>query len=233
MALRIDQHSRFGLFVLGFAGRLIRRILLLVGGSCRLEVVEGAEILERILAEKRPLILSFWHNRIFLSAYFLYRRLHQAGLDLTLLASQSRDGELVTQMVKSWGITTVRGSATRGGLQALRAIHRAISRNGSSPIMIPDGPQGPLYHFKVGVAVLAQTSAVPILPLGFAAKSFWTLKSWDRLIIPFPATRITITVGEPRRVPAELKGEELEAARRSLEQELERLTAAAEAAATQ
>jgi lysophospholipid acyltransferase (LPLAT)-like uncharacterized protein len=231
LALRIDHNSRFGRVVLGLAGQLVRLLLVVVGSTWRIEVVAGQDVLRRILADQRPAILCFWHNRLVLSAYFLYRRVHGEGFPLTLLASQSRDGELVTQMVKSWGIDTVRGSATRGGRQALRAIHRAITQNRSSPVMTPDGPKGPLYHFKAGVAVLAQTTGAPILPLGFAARSAWALRSWDRIVVPRPFTRIAVTLGEPQHLPKDLSSEALETERQRLEQLLLDLTQQAEAAA--
>ncbi|MEM9596348.1 MAG: lysophospholipid acyltransferase family protein [Acidobacteriota bacterium] len=215
--VRVDKDSRLGAFTLRLAGHLVRWVLLLVGSTCRVEVVAGAETLRRLQESPRPVLLSFWHDRTFLSAYFLYRELHRKGFDITLLASHSRDGEMVTQMVKGWGITTVRGSASRGGTAALRGLHRAIKGRGSSPIMIPDGPRGPAYAFKVGVAVLAQLSGAPILPLGFAARRAWHLKSWDRLVIPKPFTRIAVVVEEPQAVDPDLGGDELEAERLRLE----------------
>lgn len=230
MKIKVDPNSRFGRLALGLAGRLLRLLILAIGGTCRLEIVAGADVLARLRAEKQPVILSFWHNRIVLAVHFLYRRLHQAGLPLTLLTSQSRDGELVTQVVKSWGIEAVRGSATRGGLQGLRAVHRAITRQNLSPVMVPDGPTGPLYHFKVGVAVLAQTTGAPILPIGFAARSTWTLRSWDRLQVPRPFTRLAVAIGEPRTLPPRLADDALERERATLEETLNQLTRRAEAA---
>jgi len=131
---------------------------------------------------------------------------------------------MVTRMVRAWGIETVRGSASRGGMKALRAIHRAVTRRGSSPIMVPDGPRGPVHVFKVGVAVLAQTSGAPILPLGFAAEKCWRLRSWDRLIVPRPFSRVTVVVGEPQSVAKDLDSEQLEAERKRLEELLEEVS---------
>ena len=224
----LNKDSRHGSFLIGIAARLARWVMLALGGTWKIEIVEGGEHLDALLAEPRPVILSYWHNRAFASSFFFYD-LHRKGLDVTLLASQSRDGELVTRVFRRWGIHTVRGSASRGGRAALRGIHRAITRRGSSPIMIPDGPRGPIYQFKVGVAVLAQTSKAPILPFGFAAKKFWTLGSWDRLVVPRPFTTLAVTVGEPQFVDRGLSGEELETERQRLQELLDELTRRAEA----
>ncbi len=226
----LDKDSWYGSFLIGVAARLARWVILVFGCTWRIEIVAGGEHIEALAADRRAVLLSFWHNRVVAFSYFLYDRLHRRGIDITLLASQSRDGELVTRVCKRWGLNTVRGSATRGGRAALRALHRAITRRGSSPIMIPDGPTGPLYHFKVGVAVLAQTSRAPILPFGIAAAKFWTLKSWDRLIVPRPFSRVAIVVGEPRFVERGLTEDQLETERQGLEQLINSLTRQAEEA---
>lgn len=230
--LKFDPASRAGSILLRFAGHLARLLLLGIGATLRLEVVDGGGRLRALQEEPRPVILSFWHERTLLSAHFLYRQLHLRGFDITLLASLSRDGEIASRMARAWGIETVRGSASRGGLKALRSIHRAITRRGSSPIMVPDGPRGPAHSFKVGVAVLAQTSGAPVLPLGFAAQKCWRLRSWDRLIVPRPFSRVTVVVGEPQTVAPDLDTEQIEAERARLEDVLNDVTRRAEDAAT-
>lgn len=226
----LDKDTWYGSFLIGLAARLSRWIMLAAGRTWKTEIVAGSEHLEAVVEASRPVILSLWHNRSIVTSFFFFTRLVQRGLRVTLLASHSRDGELATRICQRWGLDIVRGSATRGGRQALRALHRAITRNGSSPVMIPDGPQGPVYHFKVGVAVLAQTSGAPIVPFGVAARKFWTLGSWDRLIVPRPFTDVAVAVGEPQVVSRELSGEALEAERLRLEELLDALTRQAEAA---
>ncbi len=226
----IDKDSRHGSFLISVAARLARWVILAFGRTWRIRVVAGEEHLEALLAEPSPALISFWHNRSVAFSYFFLDRLVGGGLNLTLLASHSRDGELVTRVIKRWGLNTVRGSASRGGTAALRGLHRAITRQGSSPVMIPDGPRGPLYYFKVGVAVLAQTSRAPILPFGVAASSFFTLKSWDRIIVPWPFSRVAITIGEPQSIERGLASEELETERQRLEDLINALTRQAEEA---
>ncbi len=228
---RPKHHTRFGSFLVSIGARILRWLFQALGRTCRVDVVRGREHLDELLREPRPVLLSFWHNRTFLGAHFIFDHLHRRGLEITLLASQSRDGELVTRTFQRWGIHTVRGSASRGGREAMRSLYRAISKHGRSPIMIPDGPRGPVYEFKIGVAVLAQMSKAPILPMGFAVKRSWRIKSWDRMFVPWPFSRITLTVGEPQVVARDLSAESLEAERRRLQDLLDELTLRAEAAA--
>ncbi len=203
-------------------------IVLGIGRTCRFEVVEGGGYVEAARREKRPLILSLWHNRSFLAAYYVHTELSRRGFDVLALTSQSRDGELAARLGRQMGLSVVRGSASRGGLAAMRAIYRAIARQGLSPVLIPDGPRGPLYELKVGVAVLAQMSQVPILPIGLAAQRFFTLGSWDRLIVPWPLSRVAVVIGEPQTVERGLSSDELESRRRGLEALLVDLTRRAE-----
>lgn len=230
MAIKLDKETRSGSLLLSLAAFSGRFLLGLLGATWRLEV-EGQETLARAIAGKKPHILTFWHNRTVMAAYFLSRHALDQGLDITLLASQSRDGELVTRLVAGWGVETVRGSATRGGREALRGIYRAITQKGSSPLVVPDGPKGPLYGFKAGAAVLAQMSGAPLLLFGFAADRSWQLRSWDRLIVPKPFARVKVIVGEPQFLPKDLAGEAFEAERLRLEAALAAVTREAEATA--
>ncbi len=236
MAIRVDPQSWGGKLVLRAAATLARLVVGVIGRTCRIEVAQGADRIDDLLGAggesgaAPPAILSFWHERTILGAYFFRRHLVQRGLDTTVLISQSRDGELVARLAHQWGFAHVRGSATRGGSAALRAIYRAV-RRGSSPVMIPDGPHGPPHVFKVGVAVLSQMSERPILPMAFAASRAWRIRSWDRLFIPKPFSRLVIAAGTPYTVPRNLAEDELEGERKRLEQLLDDVTDAADRAA--
>ena len=190
----------------------------------------GREALEEVLGAGRPVVFCFWHNRIVPAAGLLLRRVLPAGMDLTLVASASRDGELSTRFMRHHGARVVRGSSTRGGARALRGVHEAVRRHGSSPILIPDGPKGPPYHFKAGVLRLAQLTGAPVFNLGFAAERAWTIGTWDRMVFPKPFSRVAVAVAPPRPVPRDLGEEALEAERAAREAELAELTKQAEAA---
>ncbi len=225
-----DHTTRRGRFLVATGAFLVRAVVRLFLWTCRVEVIAGREHLENARREKKAHVLSFWHNRSILAARALLGELHRHDFDILVLASQSRDGELVTKVAEGFGLDVVRGSASRGGSGAVRAIYRAVTRRGSSPVMIPDGPRGPRYQFKIGVVILAQLAQAPILPMGMAAKRFLVIPSWDRLILPWPFSRIALVVGEPQEVPRQLGSEELEAERQRLEVLLSELTRQAEEA---
>jgi lysophospholipid acyltransferase (LPLAT)-like uncharacterized protein len=199
-----------------------------LGASYRY-VVSRPERLDSLLAGE-PVVLAMWHDQAFAAARFLDRRLHRGGLALTLIASQSRDGELVARLAGKLDIPVVRGSTSRGGRGAILALHRALVKQGSSPLLAPDGPRGPRHVAKTGAVLLARFGQAPIVPLAFAATSGLTLRSWDRMVIPRPWSRVGIAIGDARRVPRDLDGERLESERARLEQTLEALTTEARVA---
>lgn len=209
------------------AATVIRLVIQTLGATFRVRVVAGREVLDEVLAEGRPVVFSFWHNRVLFCAYTLYRRFLRRRFPIAILVSHSGDGELGAHLARAWGAGVVRGSTSRGGSAGLRQLYRAVQR-GSSAVTIPDGPRGPLYRCQPGVVVLAQMSGAPIVPMAFAARPCWTLGSWDRLIVPKPFARVHLAVGEPLEVPRELAGKDLEMEQRRVEAHLDRLVKLAE-----
>jgi hypothetical protein len=229
--MRLDPSTRLGSLRLEAVVWLIDLLIRALSRTWKIELVAGGEVFEEVLAGGRPVIFCFWHNRIVPAAGLLLRRVVPAGMDLTLVASASRDGEFSTRFMRHHGARVVRGSSTRGGARALRGVHETVRRHGSSPILIPDGPKGPPYVFKAGVLRLAQLTGAPLFNMGFAARRSWTIGTWDRMVLPKPFSRVVVTVAPPRPVPRGLTEEALEAERAALEAELAALTRQAEAAA--
>lgn len=228
--MRLDPDTRPGALATTATVWLLDHLLRALARTWRLEVVEGAEVLNEMIAARRPVIFCFWHNRIPAGAGLLLRRIAPAGLDVTLLSSASRDGELSARFMRRHGARVVRGSSSRGGTRALREILRLVRRHETSPVVIPDGPRGPAYRFKTGVLGLSRMTGLPIALLGFAAERAWTVGTWDRMILPRPFSRVALAVGPLEAVSRELRERDLEALRPVWEERLAELTRTAEAA---
>lgn len=198
--------------------------------TCRIERVIGAPPLEARLKEGNPVVFCYWHrHQLFCWRYL--RLLIDRGIKVGWLISASVDGEVPTGIARAIGGGIVfRGSTTSGGTEALRAICKAVAREKLSPSATPDGPYGPRSVFKPGVIKMAQLSGVPLLPLAYAARKAWVLRTWDRFVIPRPFTRIVVAAGDPVPVPRALDDAELEALQRRMERELETLFQRARAA---
>ncbi len=212
----------------GLAGRALGGLMTLLMATLRVRVGAGEEHLERLLAPERAAVFAFWHNRMAVCGDLIHRRMVRRGRPVAVLASLSRDGELAARIGLARGFRMIRGSTSRGGLAGLLKLHRAISREGCSVATAPDGPRGPVYEVQPGIVMLAKLAGVPIVPLAYAASRVWRVRSWDRLVIPWPFSRAVVTVGAPIEVAADLPDTELAAVSSDLKQRLDELVERAE-----
>jgi len=185
--------SRKDRFLLGLAEWLGPPLILGLGRSMRWVWKvhpETAEWLER----GKPVIYAFWHGYI-LPLTYTHRR-----LGVYVLVSWNRDGEYITRVLGRMGFNTIRGSTSRGGHSALRRVI-STGRSGRSLAFTPDGPRGPRHSVQDGVVVAAAMSGVPIVPLEAHPDRAWTLRSWDRFVIPKPFSRCGVVMDELLHVP--------------------------------
>ena len=139
-------------------------------------------------------IISFWHAHLLLMLHSRFRR------PIAVLSSQSRDGDISAGVFDYYGVDVRRGSSTRGGSQAFRDLLR-LAHDGHNLAFTPDGPKGPPRVVKEGMIAAAQLTGLPIVPVAFSASKKKLLKSWDRMIVPYPFSRAIFLYGAPIRVP--------------------------------
>jgi len=132
----------------------------LQGRSMQIDT-RGQEHVDRLYQEGKRVIIAFWHARQFMMP-LTYR-----GTLAHILISQHHDGEIIARIVERFGFRAVRGSSTRGGVEALRELIR-LGRSGVDLVVTPDGPNGPRQVAKMGVIQLARASRLPIIPLAFS-----------------------------------------------------------------
>ncbi len=170
----------------------------------------GADDLVARWNRGEQVIMAFWHSRIVLMR-FGYR-----GPRACVMNSIHRDGEISTRVLKRFGIATVRGSSSRGWVGGLKGMAAAY-RLGYDLIVVPDGPRGPCQRAKSGVLQLARVTGAPVYPTTYSAAWHTSIGSWDRLMLPFPFSRVVYVVGEPISVPADTTPEQMEQKRQELE----------------
>ncbi len=123
----------------------------------------------------------------------------------TTLIAPGRDGDWATEVVTSLGGRVVRGATERGGTQALSQLLRDLAGNDGPLALVVDGPLGPAGVAKGGAVVCAARSGRPLRPVGAAARRTLVLgRSWSKLWLPLPFSRVVVVVGEPLPVPAGL-----------------------------
>ena len=145
---------------------------------------------ERYQPGQAPYISSFWHARILMMPY-AYR-----GWNGAMLISEHRDGAFIADAVELMGISSSRGSSTRGGARALLEMVR-MARQGRPLGITPDGPKGPREVVQPGTVQLAKKSGLPLRAVCYATRRHWRANSWDRFYIPKPFTRGVFVIGEP------------------------------------
>lgn len=139
----------------------------LLGKTMKVATV-GGETVDVFIRKGAPIIIAFWHGRQLLMP-LAYR-----GTSASILISQHRDGEIIANIMKHFGLGAIRGSSSRGGMRALRNLLN-MGHQGQDLVVTPDGPRGPACHVQMGVIALAKFTGFPIVPLTFACskkKSF-------------------------------------------------------------
>jgi lysophospholipid acyltransferase (LPLAT)-like uncharacterized protein len=191
-------------------------LMRMIVATCRVQVIDRAGVLRT--PPERPLLWAFWHNRLFIMPH-LFARYFPGRLGAAL-ASQSKDGEIISALIRRYGIRAIRGSSSRRGAAALVEMRRAIN-DGYIMAVTPDGPRGPRYHMHGGLIKLAQLTGGTVMPIHASYSSYWELKSWDGFMIPKPFARIEITLDTVHHVSATSTEEEFELERLRFERVLQ------------
>ena len=187
------------------------------------QVLEPADIYERV---DIPVILAMWHGQHFLMPFV---KKADASHKAKVLISRHRDGEVNAIAAERLGIGTIRGSGAhngefhrKGGAIAFTEMLDAL-KDGYNVAMTADVPKISRIA-GMGVIKLAQHSQRPIHAVAIASSRRKVLNNWDRTAINLPFSRIAMVASEAITVDANADAATLEAKRRELENELNRLT---------
>jgi lysophospholipid acyltransferase (LPLAT)-like uncharacterized protein len=201
----------------GFLRNLIYMTLRVLYATWRMRIV-GGDIPQAFHDRGEGTICVFWHGRLLLTP-FAYK-----GKRLHVLVSSHGDGEIIANLVKSFGYSLVRGSSSKRGKEAFREMVQLARENRDLGIT-PDGPRGPAEVVKLGVAQLARLTGKPIIPITYSCSRGKRFPSWDRFMLPYPFSRVVIVWGEPLYCR---DGENTEVFRLRIEQALRETTARAD-----
>jgi len=191
-------------------------IVKIISSTYRIRVIKP-EIELDVLKRGQVPIYALWHQRLFPGINFIAKR-----KPISIMISQSKDGELISRIVNQFGWHPVRGSSSRGGKRALRELY-TLAKKGCKIAHIVDGPRGPLGVVKPGLLIISRVSGMPIIPIIASAEKKWVFNSWDRFIVPKPFSRVIIRFGDEINVPKNLKGAAFEKKRFSIEETLKKL----------
>ncbi len=175
----------------------------------------------------RPSVYAHWHG----DELLLLGAFRDSGM--AVMASRSRDGELMKRLLEKLGFFVSRGSSSRGGAAGLKGLIDAVSGGGREASLAVDGPRGPIYEVKPGILKLSQETGLPIVPGAAAASRRFVFKrAWNRCYLPTPFAKCVIVYGVPVTVPKDVAPEAFESIRLELEASLKALKVEAEASFT-
>lgn len=197
-------------------------LMLLISLTLKLNEI-GKEHEKKAKESGKPVILAFWHGRLFYFAYYFW----SSNRSWKVLSSPSIDGEIIAQTLSFFGYGIVRGSTFKNARKALRELKRHTD-NGYNTVLIADGSRGPALKLQQGALMVSKLTGAPALPVTVSFDRYWRLKTWDRLMIPKPFAKVTVVFGEAVTVPAKCDSDTLEKARAELEKTLLEITKTAD-----
>lgn len=141
-------------------------------------------------AARGKCILAVWHNRVTLIPEIMSRATPEqtfAGF-----VSNSRDGEIIAAITESYSIgETIRISHDSKG-EGLRKMINHLKFGKNVIVVTPDGPKGPLYEVKPGIAKAAFEAGATVVSMCWEGDKLYRLKSWDKMLFPKPFSTIEV-----------------------------------------
>ncbi|MCA9035782.1 MAG: DUF374 domain-containing protein [Planctomycetaceae bacterium] len=164
---------------------------------------------------KTRFTFCLWHDVIAV-AVFARRTWNLSGL-----ISRHTDGSYLADSCRIAGIHPVRGSASRGGAEAVAEL---LELTHLHVAMTPDGPRGPRRKLKEGIIFIGSRSRRPVVPTAIAGTNAWSVKgSWTDLLIPKPFSTVYLFAGKPINIPHDLDRSEFGTYTEMLQLEMERM----------
>lgn len=180
------QHPKFNPILIW----VITTIYKLLALTWRKKVILSPEVKE-LLQSDTPFIVSYYHKHVNALLYITWK------YKTATIASDSKDGQLITQILESLGAQVARGSTRHNPIKALKSFLKIIRKNPKlwSAIAV-DGPKGPPEKVKPGITQVAKMLDAPVFTLNAMAKSKWVFeKSWDQTELPKPFSKVIYYFG--------------------------------------
>lgn len=147
-------------------------------------------------------VIAFWHGEMLpVWRFFAFK-------NASAVVSQSKDGEILSSLLKKWKYKLYRGSSSKGGSVILNKICTEFDND--YLLITPDGPRGPAKKFKAGAAVICQRKQIPLVlcSVKIHSKNQFN-KSWDSFQFPLPFSKIDITFSDKINIPREATREDI------------------------
>jgi lysophospholipid acyltransferase (LPLAT)-like uncharacterized protein len=117
------------------------------------------------------------------------------------MISKSKDGHIIAEVARRSGWEPIRGSSSRGGIEAMLKMIDKLKRDRLAGHIV-DGPRGPAGEIKAGVIRISHAADAVIVPFYIQAEKAWYFNSWDHFMLPKPFSKVTLRFDEMVKLPA-------------------------------
>ncbi len=199
--------------ILHFLSRIFTNLIVkLLCKSLKLNI-KLPESTQQLFNSNKNYVVSFWHGTMLFPWYYFKNK------NFAAIVSKSKDGELLSNLLKKWNYQLARGSSHNGGKEAFSNLIKAALNNKSIAIT-PDGPTGPIYEFKPGAVIIAKKTEIPLILVAAGYSNYTQLKSWDEFKIPKFFSKVNLYFSEPIYITKKNSFEETDALIKKCEIEL-------------
>ncbi|KAA6224952.1 MULTISPECIES: lysophospholipid acyltransferase family protein [unclassified Campylobacter] len=167
--------------------------------------------------DEKPCVILFWHGRLALMP-FAFRHFRIKDKKAYVMISHHKDGQRIANIIKFYDLNSVRGSTFKGAKQAIKESFKILDEK-NDLVITPDGPRGPFHSISDGAVLIALKKNVKIRLLNYESSNFWQFKSWDKMILPKPFSRIVYRLSEP----LDISGLEKEQAKQLIQKEFKKI----------
>ncbi len=186
MRIKIDRFLASEAFI-----SLFYRLILFYSWTFRLKIENDKDWMD-YRRSGGVVLLCTWHQQFF-SAIRPFK--NYKPFTPSIMISRSRDGEIVAKMALLNGWNPVRGSSSKGGMEALKKMITNLEEKKLAGHIV-DGPRGPSGIVKTGVIRLASAADAVIVPFSVSAEKAWYFNSWDKFLLPKPFSNVFLRFGE-------------------------------------
>jgi len=204
--------------------RLIAGYIRLAHRTSRWEK-HGFEPLDQAVDNGEAMICTLWHDRLVMTPYFFPHDRARA----CSITSDARAGTMVGRIQMLFGMETIRMSSHQRHVALSRQVIEKIKEGCSIGIAV-DGPRGPSREAKIVPLMWARTTGKRVFMITYSVKHAGRLPAWDRMLLPRPFTSGVFLCREfSAEIPRRLGAEQMESLRKQLEDEMNALSAEADA----
>lgn len=155
-----------------------------------------------------------WHQHFFGAIrHFESYRAYKPGL----MISKSKDGHIIAEVARRSGWEPIRGSSSRGGLEAMLKMIDKLKQDRLAAHIV-DGPRGPAGELKAGVIRISHAADAVIVPFYIQADNAWYFNSWDHFMLPKPFSKVILRFDDMIKFPATTDNELFESQRLQLQE---------------